>query len=74
MVITIQEHIEKGHVPFRKDCRACVGGAGKTRPHRRVKRPEAAALSADIVGPFKPGKNKERFMLVAAYTLVKEEE
>ena len=66
-------HIERGHVPYRKDCRACVEGAGGTRPHRRVKHPEAATLSADIVRRFKPGKNKEKFMLVAACTLVKEE-
>ena len=70
---TIQERVERGHVPYRKDCKACVEGAGKTRPHRRVKHPEAAVLSSDIVGPFKLGRNKEKFMLVAAYTLVKDE-
>ena len=48
-----------------------VEGAGKSRPHRRVQHPEAAVLSAEVVGPFKPGKGKEKFMLVAAYTMVK---
>jgi len=38
-----------------------------------VKRPEAAVLSAEIAGPFKQGKNEEKFMSVAAYTMVKEE-
>ena len=72
-VKTIQEDIARGHVPFRKDCKACVKGAGKTRSHRRAKHPEAAVLSADVAGPFKKGMNKEKFMLVAAYTLVKDE-
>ena len=73
-VKTIHEHIARGHNPFRKDCKECVEGAGKTRPNRRVKHPEAAALSADVAEPFKKEKNKEKCMLVAAYTMVKQDD
>ncbi|CAE7546828.1 GIP, partial [Symbiodinium necroappetens] len=49
-----REHILNGHVPYRKDCRRCIEGAGLGIQHRKVKYPHSYALSADLFGPVPP--------------------
>ena len=66
-----QLHVQRDHLPFRRDCRHCVQAASG-RPHRRVTHRSAYVLSADVAGPFRSkGKatdtNQHRFMLVCAY-------
>ncbi|CAE7215740.1 GIP, partial [Symbiodinium sp. CCMP2456] len=44
-------HLQNGHVPYRRDCRQCIEGAGVGVQHRRVRHPQSYALSADLFGP-----------------------
>ena len=66
-------HIQRDHVPFRKDCEQCVMALGTGRPHRRTKQKSAYVLSVDIGGPMRV-KSKDahgsgyKFFLAAAYT------
>ena len=30
-----QQHVQQGHIPYRRDCRLCVQEMGQDRPHRR---------------------------------------
>ena len=66
-------HVRQGHVPYRKDCRACIEEMGQDRPHRRRKSSEAGetayALSMDVIGPYKPGWDFAR-SATAKYALV----
>ena len=66
---TLQEHKDQGHVHYRRDCGDCLAGAGRRRPHRRVANPEPYVLSMDLAGPLRKGRQKEKYFLVAAYTL-----
>jgi hypothetical protein len=70
--MTMAEHVARGHVPHRSDCKACVEGSGRTKPHRRIKNPETAVLSLDVAGPFKEGYDKNKYFLVGTYTIIKE--
>ena len=66
-------HIQRDHVPFRKDCEQCVMALGTGRPHRRTKQKSAYVLSVDTGGPMRV-KSKDahgsgyKFFLAAAYT------
>ena len=66
-----QLHVQRDHLPFRRDCRHCVQAASG-RPHRRVMHRSAYVLSADVAGPFRTkgrstDTNQHKFMLVCAY-------
>ena len=72
------QHVEAGHVPFRRDCRICQEAAAKGRPHRKVQHPLCGTLSVDTTGPFKVGidydvktKFRMKYMLVGAFTWLK---
>ena len=74
------QHVEAGHVPFRRDCRICQEAAAKGRPHRKVQHPLCGTLSVDTTGPFKVGidydvktKFRMKYMLVGAFTWLKPE-
>ena len=71
-------HLQNGHVPYRRDCKQCVEGAGLGTFHRRVKHPRSFALSVDLFGPVPvaesgrdescvTGKNVLRYGLVGAF-------
>ena len=75
-----REHILNGHVPYRKDCRRCIEGAGLGVQHRKVKYPHSYALSADLFGPVPPeergrdetcvsGNTYLRYALVGAFRI-----
>ena len=49
-----RDHLENGHVPFRRDCQMCVEGAGLGIQHRRVRFPQSYTLSIDLFGPLAP--------------------
>ena len=72
-----KEHIQHGHIPFRKDCRVCQEAAAKTAPHRRVVgvgggKARGGVLSVDTTGPLVKGKDVDttevRFLLIGAFT------
>jgi len=69
---SMAEHVARGHMPHRSDCKACVEGSGRTKPHRRIKDPETAVLSLDVAGPFEEGHEKAMYFLMATYTIMKE--
>ena len=66
-----RQHVECGHVPYRRDCRVCLETMGCDVPHRR--RPgslSALFMAVDLVGPLKPGKDlglerSAKYMLLA---------
>ncbi len=65
------EHIQLGHVPFRRDCKICQESRQKQHPHRKVKHPLSGLLSLDTSGPHKDGQdlaNQARYMMVGAFT------
>ena len=73
-----RKHVQNGHVPYRRDCKQCVEGAGLGPFHRRVKYPRSFALSVDLFGPVPlkeagrdescvTGKNVLRYGLVGAF-------
>ena len=73
-----QKHVERGHFPFRSDCRECLRGAGKRRPHRRRgPTTDSYCVAADLGGPYVPALSelsplksmpKPRYLFVACYT------
>ena len=66
-----KEHVSRGHVPYRRDCLACVAGGGVGRRHARVEHPDSFVLMADTSGPLKtPGLDSHqrgamKYMFVA---------
>ena len=60
-------HVQRDHLPYRKDCRICIERASG-RPHRRVSHPSAYCLSIDTAGPFRsPGVGGYKYLLVGCY-------
>ena len=45
-------HIQRGHVPYRRDCRRCVEGAGLGIQHRKIRHKTSFSLSVDLFGPM----------------------
>ena len=65
------EHLERGHTPFRRDCRLCQEASARGRMHSKVKHPRAGVMSLDVTGPYKKGKDidgEAKFMLIGTYT------
>ena len=73
-----KKHVERGHFPYRSDCRECLRGAGKRRPHRhRGPTVDSYCIAADLGGPYVPALSelsplksmpKPRYLFVACYT------
>ena len=49
------DHLRRDHVPYRRDCRACLAGYFRGHQHRRVAVPDGWTLFVDCVGPIKDG-------------------
>ena len=72
-----EQHVANNHVPYRRDCAACVSGAGTGRRHQGVTHPDVYCMSADIAGPIRvKGKDPEsrnhrpatfKYFLAASY-------
>ena len=73
-----REHLLHGHTPFRRDCRVCQEASARGRRHCKTAYPEAAVLSLDLSGPFRPGKDINdatvSYFLIGTYTWPVEEE
>ena len=52
------EHLQRDHIPYRRDCRACLAGSFRGHIHRRVVAPDAWCLSLDVIGPMKLGEDE----------------
>ena len=69
-----RRHCLAGHKPWRADCTACLDSMAYSRPHRRMRRSRACALSIDMTGPFRTegaedqGVSKPKYLIVGAYT------
>ena len=65
-------HVQRGHIPFRRDCQICLQGAAQMRAHRKVLHPDSWTLSMDLSGPFALSKDEfceVRSMLVGVLTV-----
>ena len=54
------DHLRRDHIPYRRDCRACLAGYFRGHQHRRVAVPDGWTLSLDCVGPIKDGDSEDR--------------
>ena len=66
-------HVQRDHVPYRKDCEYCVMMMGTGKQHRRTKQKNAYVLSLDVGGPMRiKSKNTHgrgyRYFLAGSYT------
>ncbi|CAE7580175.1 RE2, partial [Symbiodinium sp. CCMP2456] len=52
------EHLRRDHIPYRRDCRACLAGSFRGHIHRRVVAPDAWCLSLDVIGPARQGDDE----------------
>ncbi|CAE7621651.1 unnamed protein product [Symbiodinium sp. CCMP2592] len=60
-------HLQRDHLPYRKDCRTCIERASG-KPHRRISHPSACCLSIDTAGPFRNvGAGGYKYLLVGCY-------
>ena len=74
---TWEEHVRRGHCPFRRDCQVCQEASARGRMHRKIVHPKAGVLNVDVAGPFHQGNDLEKsakFMLIGTYTWLRSEE
>ena len=66
-----KRHCAQGHLPWRKDCLACLESAAYMRPHRRQRHPILLNMMADLAGPYQEGEDVEvqrgRYILMVVY-------
>ena len=64
-------HCQRGHIPWRRDCAACVQAAAYPRPHRRQRHPAILNLQADLAGPFILGEDiaiqRPKHLMICTY-------
>ena len=66
---SFRDHVLAGHVPFRKDCFACVAGRARRAPHFRQDVSEAYVLSLDLAAAGVNEKETARYFLAASFSL-----
>ena len=54
------DHLKRDHIPYRRDCRACLAGYFRGHQRRRVAVPDGWTLSLDCVGPIKEGDSEDK--------------
>ena len=64
-----ERHCAANHLPYRRDCATCVEAAGRDRARRRIQHPEAFCWSMDLAGPFRAGKDMDRYFMVHTVTI-----
>eukprot|EP00438_Fugacium_kawagutii_P007098 Skav200526 [mRNA] locus=scaffold2291:63661:70974:+ [translate_table: standard] len=73
-----KQHFANDHLPARRDCRFCLQGQGRSKPHRRVRHPDAFSLAVDLSGRLTPGEDQtagghgtkvRKYLMVATYTM-----
>ena len=71
MKLSWDEHVQRGHTPFRRDCQVCQEAAARGRRHVAVEHPRAGVLSFNVAGPLVTGHDLEidtKFALIGTYT------
>ena len=69
-----KRHCLNGHRPWRADCAACLDAMAFAKPHRRMSKSRACALSIDVSGPHKVTNAedqdvaKPKYFMVGSYT------
>ena len=67
-----KDHIQMGHVPYRRDCKVCQETFQLQRPHRRIKHAISGVLSLDTAGPLELSQDLEKenakYLLIGALT------
>ena len=64
-------HLQRDHLPYRRDCRVCVERASG-RPHRKISHPSAYSLAVDTAGPFRClGEGGYKYLMVGCYRFPK---
>ena len=69
---SMKDHVLAGHIPYRKDCYACVAGRAKKQNHYRQTVSDSFVLSVDLAGPFRHGLHegvKARYFLAAVFSV-----
>ena len=70
-----EEHVMRGHCPYRRDCAVCVEARGRDKQRRRQVCPDSFTMSLDISGPYEPGfdqhVNRPRYYMTAVVTIPK---
>ena len=68
-----EEHVARGHCPYRRDCAVCVENRGRDRKHTRQDNVDAFCLSLDVSGPYEVGIDqtvkKPRYYLTGNITI-----
>ena len=68
-----EEHVARGHCPYRRDCAVCVETRGRDRKHTRQDNVDAFCLSLDVSGPYEVGLDqsvkKPRYYLTGNLTI-----
>ena len=60
-------HLQRDHLPYRRDCRVCIERASG-KPHRRVTYPTAYSMAVDLAGPFRnAGVGGYKYLMVGCY-------
>ena len=66
-----KRHCEQGHLPWCKDCLACLESAAYMRPHRRQRHPVLLNMMADLAGPYREEEDTEvqkgKYVLLVVY-------
>ena len=69
----MRRHLEQGHVPYWRRCRACVEGRSRDKRHCRGMIPDVNVLAIDLAGLFRSGYDerisKVKYMLQAVFVL-----
>lgn len=66
-----EEHVQRGHTPFRRDCQVCQEASAISRRHGAMTHPRAGVMSVDLAGSFHKGHDvhgEAKFMLLGTYT------
>ena len=69
---SMRDHVLAGHIPYRRDCYACVAGRIRRPSHFRSQVSESFTLSLDLAGPFKEGMSegcRARYFLAAVFSV-----
>ena len=69
---SMRDHVLAGHIPYRRDCYACVAGRIRRPSHFRSHVSESFTLPLDLAGPFKEGMSegcRARYFLAAVFSV-----
>ncbi len=70
--LSLKDHLQMGHVPYRRDCKFCQETLQLQRPHQSIKHAISGVLSLDTAGPLELSQDLEKenakYLLIGALT------